>query len=71
MKFYNTESWSFTAISDLSPKRIPVRTLKRGFISEFLGMARTIQPQGFAPQDIDDMDKLDYMDVVSKLRKAK
>ena len=61
----------FAAISDLSPKRIPARILKRGFISEFLDMARTVQPPGFAPQDIDDMDKLDYMDVVSKLRKAK
>jgi len=48
-----------------------VRTLKRGFISEFLDMARTVQPQGFAPQDIDGMDELDYMDVVSKLRRTK
>ena len=71
MKFYNTESWFFAAISDLSPKRIPVRTLKRGFISEFLDMARTVQPQGFAPQDIDDMGELDYMDIVSKLRRTK
>ena len=59
------------AISDLSPKSIPVRTLKRGYISEFIGMARTVQPPGFAPQDIDDMENLDYMEVVSRLTKGK
>ena len=58
------------AISDLSPKSIPVRTLKRGYISEFIGMARTVQPPGFAPQDIDDMENLDYMEVVSRLTKG-
>ena len=58
-------------ISDLSPKSIPVRTLKRGYISEFIGMARTVQPPGFAPQDIDDMENLDYMEVVSRLTKGK
>jgi len=61
----------FLAISDLSPKRIPQRTLKRGYISEFIGMARTVQPPGFAPQDTDDMNDLDYMEVVSKLRKSR
>ena len=59
------------AISDLSPKSIPVRTLKRGYISEFISMARTVQPPGFAPQDIDDMENLDYMEVVSRLTKGK
>jgi len=56
-------------ISDLSPKRIPARTLRRGYISEFLGMAKTVQPQGFAPQEIDDLDGFDYMDVASKVKK--
>ena len=56
-------------ISDLSPKRIPVRTLRRGYISEFLSMAKTVQPQGFAPQEIDDLDGFDYMDVASRIKK--
>ena len=56
-------------ISDLSPKRIPERTLRRGYISEFLGMAKTVQPQGFAPQEIDDLDGFDYMDVASRIKK--
>jgi len=34
-------------------------------------MARTVQPPGFAPQDTDDMNDLDYMEVVSKLRKSR
>tara|TARA_B100001059_G_scaffold91749_1_gene90659 strand:+ start:5972 stop:6166 length:195 start_codon:yes stop_codon:yes gene_type:complete len=56
-------------ISDLSPKRIPARTLRRGYISEFLGMAKTVQPQGFAPQEIDDLDGFDYMKVASRIKK--
>ena len=56
-------------ISDLSPKRIPARTLRRGYISEFLSMAKTVQPQGFAPQEIDDLDSFDYMDVASRIKK--
>jgi len=56
-------------ISDLSPKRIPARTLRRGYISEFLSMAKTVQPQGFAPQEIDDLDGFDYMDVASRIKK--
>ena len=56
-------------ISDLSPKRIPARTLRRGYISEFLGMAKTVQPQGFAPQDIDDLENFDYMDVASRIKR--
>ena len=56
-------------ISDLFPKRIPARTLRRGYISEFLSMAKTVQPQGFAPQEIDDLDSFDYMDVASRIKK--
>ena len=56
-------------ISDLSPNRIPARTLRRGYISEFLSMAKTVQPQGFAPQEIDDLDGFDYMDVASRIKK--
>ena len=56
-------------ISDLSPKRIPARTLRRGYISEFLSMAKTFQPQGFAPQEIDDFDGFDYMKVTSRIKK--
>ena len=56
-------------ISDLSPKRIPVRTVRRGYVSEFLSMAKTVQPQGFAPQEIDDLDGFDYMDVASRVKK--
>lgn len=56
-------------ISDLSPKRIPARTLRRGYISEFLGMAKTVQPQGFAPREIDDLDGFDYMKVASGVKK--
>ena len=56
-------------ISDLSPKRIPARTLRRGYISEFLSMAKTVQPQGFAPQDIDDLENFDYMDVASRIKR--
>ena len=56
-------------ISDLSPKRIPARTLRRGYISEFLSMAKTVQPQGFAPQDIDDLENFDYMNVASQIKR--
>ena len=56
-------------ISDLSPKRIPARTLRRGYISEFLSMAKTVQPQGFAPRDIDDLENFDYMDVASRIKR--
>ena len=56
-------------ISNLSPKRIPVRTVRRGYVSEFLSMAKTVQPQGFAPQEIDDLDGFDYMDVASRVKK--
>ena len=56
-------------ISDLSPSDIPARTLRRGYISEFLSMAKTVQPQGFAPQEIDDLDGFDYMDVASRIKK--
>ena len=56
-------------ISDLSPKRIPARTLRRGYISEFLSMAKTVQPQGFAPKEIDDLDGFDYMDVASRIKR--
>ena len=56
-------------ISALSPNRIPARTLRRGYISEFLSMAKTVQPQGFAPQEIDDLDGFDYMDVASRIKK--
>ena len=59
----------FCIISDLSPNRIPARTLRRGYISEFLSMAKTVQPQGFAPQEIDDLDGFDYMDVASRIKK--
>ena len=62
-------STELSAISDLTPKRIPARTLRRGYISEFLGMAKTVQPQGFAPQEIDDLDGFDYMDVASRIKK--
>ena len=62
-------STELSAISDLTPKRIPARTLRRGYISEFLGMAKTVQPQGFAPQDIDDLDGFDYMDIASRIKK--
>ncbi|QNI56375.1 hypothetical protein SynBIOSE41_03908 [Synechococcus sp. BIOS-E4-1] len=56
-------------ISDLSPKRIPARTLRRGYISEFLSMAKTVQPLGFAPQEINHFDGFDYMDVASRIKK--
>ncbi len=56
-------------ISDLSPKRIPARTLRRGYISEFLSMAKTVQPQGFAPQEFGDLEGFDYMDVASRVKK--
>ena len=56
-------------ISDLASKRIPARTLRRGYISEFVGMAKTFQPQGFAPQEIDDLDGFDYMKVTSRIKK--
>ena len=56
-------------ISDLSPKRIPARTLRRGYISEFLSMAKTVQPQGFALQSINDFDGFDYMDVSARIKK--
>ena len=59
------------AITELSPKRVPSRTLKRGYISEFLDMARTVQPQGFAPQQVDDLDGFDYMEVASRVRPSK
>ena len=62
-------STELSAISDLTPKRIPARTLRRGYISEFLGMAKTVQPQGFAPQEIDDLEGFDYMDVASRIKK--
>ena len=58
-----------STISDISPKRIPARTLRRGYISEFLSMAKTVQPQGFAPQEIDDLDSFDYMEVASRIKK--
>ena len=32
-------------------------------------MAKTVQPQGFAPQDIDDLDSFDYMDIASRVKK--
>ena len=46
-----------------------MRTLRRGYVSEFLSMAKTVQPQGFAPQEIDDLDGFDYMDVASRVKK--
>ena len=58
-----------STISDLSPKRIPARTLRRGYINEFLSMAKTVQPPGFAPQDIDDLENFDYMDVASRIKR--
>jgi len=32
-------------------------------------MAKTVQPQGFAPQGIDDLDGFDYMDIASRVKK--
>jgi hypothetical protein len=32
-------------------------------------MAKTVQPQGFAPQEIGDLDGFDYMDVASRVKK--
>ena len=46
-----------------------MRTVRRGYVSEFLSMAKTVQPQGFAPQEIDDLDGFDYMDVASRVKK--
>ena len=62
-------SLALCTISDLSPKLIPARTLRRGYINEFLSMAKTVQPQGFAPRDIDDLENFDYMDVASRIKR--
>jgi len=32
-------------------------------------MAKTVQPQGFAPQDIDDLENFDYMNVASQIKR--
>ena len=56
-------------ISDLSPKRNPARTLRRGYVNEFLSMAKTIQPLSLAPQEIDDLDGFDYMEVALRIKK--
>lgn len=32
-------------------------------------MAKTVQPQGFAPSKIDNLETFDYMEVASRVKK--